>query len=483
MRDPILESRLIALTQQLAHVGAPAKVLPNLKLREDELENLSLLDEIRDGLETLIFDKVQPLRDRLEEIRDALDQSKRTQQEIEEAWQGFHKVNLESQEIFQECAEWVGGLAFRAKAIDEKICQVADQLVTSSSRVLKASAPISIPAHKGVRAKTIGNLLRLRFPEWSIWSLPLIAHEYGHVVVHDLNRLKPGLEQFLMNQRPDLIALVPEYQELVRTRDLASVALCAAEASATADQDLIECRRAYLELLEEKLSSAKARVEEDAGYLIDEFFVDSFGTYVLGPAYACAAVFTRLNPILSGTSDHRWDHERAEVIIAMLEKINAQNLAANAYGEIIKGIRKFWNKAVTLSNPPGTKGVPLDASRVAVLRSLVDRFWFELENRSSILLRYSNCTGGVGGVNDSGWNLVLNWADDWGNTLDGKLRLDSETVRLPDVPEVRDALNLAWLCRLRSPGDEKEIDREARNLCLRIAKVRREQAGGGNRPR
>ena len=185
-----------------------------------------------------------------------------------------------------------------------------------------------------------------------------------------------------MNQRPYLSPRwSPNTGTFVQTRDLASVALRVAEASVTADQDLIDCRRAYLEVLEENVSFAKTRVEEDAAYLIDEFFVDSFGTYVLGPAYACAAVFTRLNPILASAPGPHWDHERAEVIIAMLEKINAQNLPANAYGEIIKRIRKYWDKSVTLSNPPRTKGVPLDPGRVGVLRSLVDRFWVELENR------------------------------------------------------------------------------------------------------
>jgi len=491
--DPVLESRLIALTQQLARVGEPKKILRDLKLQKDELENLSLLDGIRDGLESLIFGKVQPLRDRLAGIRDTLDPDLRerqvldrkpSQQEIQQAWEQFDEVNASSQEIFQECAEWIGGLAFRAKAIDEKICQVADQLITSCSNVLGASAPISIPAHKEVRAKTIGNLLRLRFPAWSIWSLPLIAHEYGHVVIADLNRLKAGLEEFLMDQRPYLTALVPEYRDLVRTRDLASVALRKAEASVTADQELIDCRRAYLDVLEEKVSVAKTRVEEDAGYLIDEFFVDSFGTYVLGPAYACAAVFTRLNPILSSAPRLHWDHERAEVIIAMLEKINDQSQAADLYSEIITRIKNYWNTAVTLSNAPGTKGIPLDPDRLQELRNLVGRFWVELENRSSLKLRYAYSTGADdGAIGENGWSRALDWADDWEKTLKAKLGVDNEKVVLPAVPDVRDALNMAWVCRLRSPDDEKEIDREAQKLCLRIAKERREQAVKQNRPR
>ena len=207
-----------------------------------------------------------------------------------------------------------------------------------------------------MRAKTIGNLLRLRFPEWSIWSLPLIAHEYGHVVVADLNRLEAGLGEFLLNQRDCIIALVPEYQDLVRIRGLAAGALQVTSTAAPPDQDLIDCRRAYLQVLEEKLAAHKTRVEQDAGDLIDELFVDSFGTYVLGPAYACAAVFTRLNPILPGAPSSHSDHDRAEVIIATLEKINDQDPDANEYGEIISMIREYWTQAVTMSNPPGARG-------------------------------------------------------------------------------------------------------------------------------
>ena len=140
--DPVLESRLIALTRQLGRVGEPRKIVTDLKLQKDELENLSLADGIRNGLETLLFGKVQPLRDRLAQIRDTIDPDVRERQhrdrtpgreEIEDAWAQFAAVNASSQEIFQECAEWIGGLAFRTRRLMRK----SARLLTSSLRVAR----------------------------------------------------------------------------------------------------------------------------------------------------------------------------------------------------------------------------------------------------------------------------------------------------------------------------------------------------------
>jgi len=491
MDDMVLQSRLIALNQELGRVAHPEKTLEEvLKLGKDEMENLSLLDTMRDSLYTLMFDKVQPMRDRLAEIREGLN-SGSSQVEIEQAWKEFHEVKQKSQEIFQEYAEWIGGLAFRAKAIDGNICQVADQLITSCSSVLRVSPPISIPAQKEVRAKTICNLLRLRFPEWSIWSLPLIAHEYGHVFVDELIAQdlknpgpgKAGLKEFLEDQRSYFVKHVPELQDLVDAKDFATEALRLAGEAGTADQDLMERGRAHVKTLEEAVRSKRARVEEEADFLINECFVDSFGTYVLGPAYACAAVFTRLNPILPPPPARQWDHDRAEVIIAMLEKINEQSRAANPYGNIIAKIRENWDKAVKFSNPAGTPGVPLDPARSLELRNLVDRFWDKLENRSSFKLRYSFPTQSNQTLSEDGWQIAQAWANDWIDTLKNELRLNAYTVKLPKVPEVRDALNMAWICRLRSPGSAKEVGEHAHDLCLRIARARRISNDDRNPPR
>ena len=75
-------------------------------------------------------------------------------------------------------------------------------------------------------------IIRLGFPEWSFWSLPLVAHELGHVVVGE------KLEDFLKKQAQD---------------------------------------------------------KRERGYL-EEYLADAFATEIMGPAYVCAAVLLRLNP-------------------------------------------------------------------------------------------------------------------------------------------------------------------------------------------
>src|SRR5262249_13047887 len=69
---------------------------------------------------------------------------------------------------------------------DAQICQMADELVrncaqgTNSTRFL-----LSIPATADTLGLTLVRLIRLRFSDWTIWTLPFAAHELGHIVLKE----------------------------------------------------------------------------------------------------------------------------------------------------------------------------------------------------------------------------------------------------------------------------------------------------------
>src|SRR5438132_7552035 len=71
---------------------------------------------------------------------------------------------------------------------------------------------------------------------------------------------------------------------------------------------------------EKMKSQAENRVRHELG----EYLADAFGTYVMGPAYPCAAIHLRFSPVVPSDPDaeNRVDRERAHVVLGMLDKMN-----------------------------------------------------------------------------------------------------------------------------------------------------------------
>ena len=99
--------------------------------------------------------------------------------------------------------------------------------------------------------KTVGRLVRLRCCEWTIWTLPLVAHEFGHIVIEESKEISNRIETI---SQAHLLALQEAFGPGAKTEPLP---------------------RAELE----------------------EYLADAYATYVMGPAFACAAILLRLNPL------------------------------------------------------------------------------------------------------------------------------------------------------------------------------------------
>jgi hypothetical protein len=84
--------------------------------------------------------------------------------------------NTANQEVFNESIEFLGGFALRDARLDAEVCELADRIIEliygPSATALRA-----IPGGIAAIKMKLGRIVRLRFPEWTIWALPLVAHD------------------------------------------------------------------------------------------------------------------------------------------------------------------------------------------------------------------------------------------------------------------------------------------------------------------
>jgi hypothetical protein len=125
---------------------------------------------------------------KIKKTRDLVDKTDVSDQAtIQLAWSEYTELRERNARIYREFLEAMSGLAIRRNQIDESFCKIADALILSmKSYVVRADA-LAIPASQEAHSRTLARLVRM--PEWTIWSVPLVAHEFGHVVIDDVPEL------------------------------------------------------------------------------------------------------------------------------------------------------------------------------------------------------------------------------------------------------------------------------------------------------
>ena len=116
------------------------------------------------------------------------------------AWNKYREARTQSQSIFAEYVDFLSGLALRDAGFDESISRIAEYLI----RTYKTNQPpiydwMALPTTgREAVAKTLARIIRVGFPEWTVWALPFTAHAFWHVTArHDFdNDLPPIPERF-----------------------------------------------------------------------------------------------------------------------------------------------------------------------------------------------------------------------------------------------------------------------------------------------
>jgi hypothetical protein len=128
--------------------------------------------------------KTQPLeeiRRKVKGVRTMLDDPARRQ----EAWDTFEReLRRDIQDLFAEYVDLIGGLALRDVGLDQDACRLADELFRYYPIGPKYEL-LAIPSRYRAISRSWGQVIRLGFPEWTIWTLPLAAREYWFAAAGD----------------------------------------------------------------------------------------------------------------------------------------------------------------------------------------------------------------------------------------------------------------------------------------------------------
>lgn len=415
MVDPILNARLDVLEHELHLTNNPGSWFQKLCLNRFESEDLSrewykfanlLGDDLRG--QKRILDEI---RGKLKDIEQQDDQAAR--EVMNQAWADYTKALDRSQVLFREFLEYIGGLIFRDKEFDAQICELADELIKFCAAVVLSEGSMSVPAARDSLTKSVGWMVRVRFPEWTIWTLPFAAYEYGHVVLHEFGRVKGLINDEVHNwlsTDPEFHNLPPDKQEI------------------------------------EKREGGPLR--ERAESYVKEFLADAFATYLMGPAYAFPAILLRFDPS-SPFSQHRPpDSHRAYVVLEILQSMNTGHL--KPYDWVINYLTEKWAETGERVN-----AAQITNAEKARLDALVTG-WSKFPPMFMPDAKYPDS-------GDDGWLIAAGWAQQWSNQLKGPGGQLESPEKIGHSSRLRDVLNAAWICRI--PGNDDD------NASVDMAKI------------
>jgi hypothetical protein len=207
-------------------------------------------------------------------------------------WAAYAELERDSAQLFDECLEFIGGLAFRRTGLDDAgMCELADALILSCAQESYAVAWnfLTVPSLRDVVTKSRARLSRIRFPEWTVWTLPFTAYPLGHEVIED--------------------------------RDMSP-------------------------LIEDRVQRwPRRRARRHVHVLLAEIF----GAYVMGPAYGYAGIQLRLDPAdaFSNDAEHPAAASRVYVVLKALEMMNGR------WSDRVQTLRQQWSAALEAAKPSG----------------------------------------------------------------------------------------------------------------------------------
>ena len=248
----------------------------------------------------------------------------------------------------QEALAFFGGLFLYYRELDREPPLSQDDTAGPSASRVAASLLRAYARATGVNwnARTVPGpdpfvavdteVIRTRFPDWSLWSLPLMAHEFGHLVAFNT----PAFRDYQAEQQPSLL------------RDHPRPPLAAG-------------------------GYEQARLRH-----LDELFADMFALFTFGPAYATCLFALYLDPATAYAprGAHPSHDERAAATIQALRAMDRQG-GDGLYAPLAGRLEAGWEDGMN-----AFERAPLDSDVHAFLKkqtlrwadrclTLVDRFY------------------------------------------------------------------------------------------------------------
>jgi hypothetical protein len=304
MTDALLLSRIESLDENLRRVD---ESLTRLRTWQNKLERGGtaqdrVADDLWHKIDFVVRREFSNERKQLDQLRKSVERGNGTEPDAQ-AWTTYAAVRDESERLFDECLEFIGAIAFRHTGLDEqRMCQLADALILACA--LEAYAQnwtfLTVPSLRDVVTKSQLRLSRIRFPEWTFWTLPATAYVLGHEV---------------MTEQP------------------------------------------VAELVEGRMASW-AR-EDVARRHVPVLIAEAFAAFLMGPAYGHAAIRLRFDPSRAYDEDPQRPAEasRAYVVLKTLSTMSAYK--ERAWEVQVTRLLDQWDGAVAAAAP---KGAPPDAA-------------------------------------------------------------------------------------------------------------------------
>ncbi len=223
----------------------------------------------------------------------------------QKAWKQYREKRLEEyRPIFTDYVDFLRGLAVRDVGFDEGVCQLADELMSDNVFLVPIYwESFTVLSRDESVGKTHAKIIRLPFPEWTIWALPLVAHEVGLLISE-----RSLSDWMASDERIDGVPV----------------------------KDFVESHTGNTWPI---------------GALHD-CLADAFATFAMGPAYAFATILLRFDPVDAyvNIADQASHAKRAAVVLEMLRHMDA-TAEFSQYAGIVSLLEEAWQEALDQASP------------------------------------------------------------------------------------------------------------------------------------
>jgi hypothetical protein len=328
-----------------------------------------------------------------------LQQKLSNNQPLEACWSQFSQLELKCRDLFEEALAFVQGALARSAKVDEGMCLLADNLLDDLAVWADVGWRRFTLLATGELYRETADVVRIRFPEVSLWGLPTVAHEFGHFLGPELRENLDGGFRY-------------PFQEMLKEAD-------------------------------KKRPSNWPLPHSTEWHHLHEHFADLFATYTLGPAFACSFVLLRLNPVdaYGDSATHPSHAKRVHSILWMLGRMNQSAPALlDLYGELIRLLRELWKQSLVDVGQPGD----LPNAEIALLQDQLNDLYALLTTTTPTELAYGT----------SDWQRSQGIASGLLSNLWSPGNYSNAEVSR------RDVLNAAWLSRLQlsDPNQHYTVD-------------------------
>jgi hypothetical protein len=325
-------------------------------------------------------------------------------------WTELQTHSVACGELFKECLGFLGAALLRteSKNKDNDVCEIADALLSEVTRKIKPKwNGVTVLAEANFYTETTG-LIRLPFPDYGTWNLPIAVHELGHFVGE---RISDNVGDF-------------PFRDLLQQKK----------------QTNLDPKQSKREL----------------SYL-RELFSDLFAVFALGPSYICCCILLQFNPrhpiACTDGNEHPSYAKRVHLMFKVLDEMN-ESTAGRPYTNISKNLRAIWTRHLRSAQEPEclpAADIPKLEYQFAPLYRVVARFAGNLKyddkgwDRAIKLFDQFAAGGELNAQDDDFIADVLNGQWLW--------RLDRDSENPNDVRRVN--LQSFKLCRQIKVREEK----------------------------